>query len=108
MSMTRVCMMDEVPVGEMVRFESPYGPLLVSNVDGEYFVTQDTCTHDDWSLADGYLDGDVVECSLHWAKFCVRTGAVKALPAAVPLRTYAVTIENGFVLADLDAKASSV
>ncbi|MEG2313977.1 Rieske 2Fe-2S domain-containing protein [Brevundimonas sp.] len=34
-------------------------------VEGEYFATADLCTHGKASLADGYLDGDLIECPLH-------------------------------------------
>lgn len=107
MNLTRICAAEDVSPGEMLRFDSGQGSLLLSNVDGEYFVTQDTCTHDDWSLSEGYLEDGIVECTLHWARFCVRTGAVKALPASTPLRTYVVKVEDGDVMVDLDSEAAA-
>jgi len=90
----------------MASFEGPDEPILVANVDGEFYAVQDTCSHDKWLLSDGDLEGDVVECTLHWAKFSVRTGEVKALPACLPLRTFDVTIDGDDVLVDLRAKAA--
>jgi nitrite reductase/ring-hydroxylating ferredoxin subunit len=78
-------------------------PVGLFNVDGEYFAIDDTCTHGEWSLCDGYLDGDVVECALHMARFSVRTGAVLAPPADTPVKVYPVKIEDGQVLVDLAA-----
>jgi nitrite reductase/ring-hydroxylating ferredoxin subunit len=97
------CRVDDVAPGAMLRVDVGDEPLLICNVDGEFFATQDTCSHEDWPLSEGYLDGDVVECTLHWAKFCVRTGNVKALPACEPLRTYLVKLEGDDVLVDLDS-----
>ena len=57
------------------------------NVDGEYYAIDDTCTHDKYSLADGYIDDDVVECALHMAKFSIRTGKALSLPATRDLVT---------------------
>src|SRR3546814_14225111 len=68
---------------------------MVCNVDGEFFAVQDTCTHGNWALSDGYLDGGVVECTLHFGKFCVRTGKVKALPACKPLKVFHIKVEGG-------------
>lgn len=106
MQLTRICGSTELAPGEMLRFEAGDSePILVCNVDGEFFAVQDTCTHDEWSLAEGDLEGDVVECTLHWAKFCVRTGKVTALPARVPLRTFVTKLEGDDVFVDLDSGA---
>lgn len=86
--------------GEAVRVDVE-PPIAVFNVAGEFFATQDTCTHEQSSLADGYIDGDVVECSFHFAKFSIRTGAVLALPANVALKTYPVKVENGQIYVEL-------
>src|SRR3546814_10365880 len=48
--------------------------LAVYNVDGEFFVTANRCTHGEASLADGMLEDDVIECALHGGAFNVRTG----------------------------------
>lgn len=103
MSLMRVCDSGDLAPGEMLRFEGGPEPILVCNVEGEFFATQDTCSHADWALSDGYLEDGVVECTLHWAKFCVRTGKVKALPACVPLRTFVVKLEGDEVLVDFDS-----
>lgn len=107
MPLTRICNSSDLPPGDMLRFDGDSEPILISNVDGEFFAVQDTCSHDDWSLAEGMLEGDVVECTLHWAKFCVRTGKVKALPACVPLRTFATKVEGDEVFVDLDSEATT-
>jgi nitrite reductase/ring-hydroxylating ferredoxin subunit len=97
----RVCAVDELEPGEARQVDTT-PPVAVFNVDGEFFATADTCTHEESSLADGYIDGDQVECSWHFAKFCIRTGAVLSFPATVALRTYETVIDDGdvFVLVD--------
>ena len=65
---------------------------------GEYFATQDTCSHEKWSLGeDSDLDGYEIECPLHLARFDVRSGEVLCFPATVALNTYAVEVEDGMV-----------
>lgn len=99
MAWTRACSVDEVAPGEaMVMPTEP--AIAVFNVDGEFLATADLCTHGQSSLADGYIDGDVVECAWHFAKFCLRTGKVLALPATIPLATYATKCEDGVVYVD--------
>ncbi len=57
----------------------------------------DTCTHQDASLADGWLEGCEVECPLHGSRFDLRTGKVDAPPAKLPVRTHHVVVQNGTV-----------
>ncbi|WOQ16266.1 non-heme iron oxygenase ferredoxin subunit [Raineyella sp. W15-4] len=106
MSFTRICAVGDVPPGEMLRYEDGPEPILVANVDGEFFATQDTCTHSDWPLSDGFLEDGLIECSLHWAKFDARTGKAKTLPACVNLRTYPVQVDGDDVLVDLKVGAT--
>lgn len=79
-------------------------PVAVWNVEGELLSTDDTCTHEDFSLAESYIDGCQVECALHWAKFDLRTGEALSQPACVPLRTYPVRVTDGTVLVDLSGR----
>jgi nitrite reductase/ring-hydroxylating ferredoxin subunit len=103
---TRVCRTDEVDPGEAIRIELD-PPIAVFNVDGEHLVTADTCTHQEASLADGYIEGDTVECPAHFAQFCLRDGRVLGPPAPRPIRVYPVRIEDGEVLVDLSELAPS-
>jgi penicillin-binding protein 2 len=56
--------------------------ILIANVGGTFFATQDLCTHDGGSLKGGELARDEIECPRHGARFDVRTGAVLALASA--------------------------
>jgi len=75
--------------------------LAVYNVDGEFFVTDDACTHGPGSLSEGELYGDVIECNFHGGQFSVRTGEVVGPPCMVPVKTYKVAIEDGKVFIDV-------
>ena len=66
----------------------------VANVEGEFFAFADVCTHDDGPVAEGELDDHIIECPRHGAKFDVRTGAVRQLPAVVPIPVYDVKIDG--------------
>jgi nitrite reductase/ring-hydroxylating ferredoxin subunit len=88
--------------GEAVVVERDDGPpVAVFRVDDEFFAVDDTCTHDNYSLADGYIDGPIVECPLHMAKFDVRTGKVLCLPATRDLAAYPVKVEAGVVFVEV-------
>lgn len=78
-------------------------PVTVWKVDGEFYATDDTCTHEKFSLAESYQDGCEVECALHWAKFDLRTG-VSLNMGYLPLRTYPVRVSDGVIFVDLSKR----
>lgn len=79
--------------------------VVVANCDGEYFAIEDRCTHDDGPLGEGKLIGCDIECPRHGARFDMRSGRVKALPAVRPVASYPVRIVDGFVEVELPASA---
>ncbi|MCC6627467.1 MAG: non-heme iron oxygenase ferredoxin subunit [Chloroflexi bacterium] len=88
--------------GDMLRAIVDDVPVCVYNVGGDYYATQDTCTHAEASLSEGDLSGDVVTCPLHGAEFNVRTGAVLCFPATQPLATFAVKVDDGRVMVQVE------
>ena len=84
----------EIPVGQFKPVKAQGKALLVCHLPPGFFAVDDTCTHDDGPLAEGWLDGAALECPRHGARFDVRTGKVLCLPAAVDIRSYPVKIEG--------------
>ena len=74
-------------VGEIVP-----GTVKVVRVDGEFYAFADVCTHDGGPVAEGELDDYQIECPRHGARFDLRTGAVKLLPAVVPIPVYPLQV----------------
>ena len=89
-----VARLGDIPMGgvKVVRVEDQ--PVALFHLEGGYFATEDVCTHDGGPLAEGRLDGEVIECPRHGARFNVRTGAALCLPAVAPVATYDVRIEG--------------
>lgn len=100
----RVCSLADLPPSGGVKvLVEGRAPLAVWRVGERVWATDDTCTHGKASLvADGYLEGHVIECGMHQGSFDVRTGAVVAAPCRIPLRTYAVRIQGDEVFVTLD------
>jgi nitrite reductase/ring-hydroxylating ferredoxin subunit len=96
-----LCSTSDVAPGAALRVERDERTLAVFNVDGEFFVTDDACTHGPGSLSEGYIEGDVVECNFHNGQFNIRTGEVVSPPCMVPVRTYPVVVEAGRVFIEV-------
>ena len=71
--MIRVCALTDLPDGESTPVVA-HVPVAVFNADGELFAIDDTCTHQDASLSEGWLEDCMIECPLHAASFDLRTG----------------------------------
>ena len=94
---TEVARVDEVPEDGTFRTFLGDEPVCLYNLGGTIYATQDTCTHAQASLADGFVDGENIECPLHQALFHIPTGKVRGAPATVDLRIHKVKVENGAV-----------
>jgi 3-phenylpropionate/trans-cinnamate dioxygenase ferredoxin component len=93
-----VAKIGEVEEGKVKVVRVGDAPIGLTKVEGEFFAFADVCTHDDGPVAEGELDEYVIECPRHGAKFDIRTGKVKQLPAVTPIPVYAVRVEGEVVL----------
>jgi nitrite reductase/ring-hydroxylating ferredoxin subunit len=96
-----LCRVAEVEPGNALRVERGELTLAVFNLAGEFFVTDDACTHGPGSLSEGYIEGDVVECNFHNGQFNIKTGEVVAPPCMVPVKTYRTLVEDGKVFIEV-------
>lgn len=98
----RVASTSELPKESMIRVEVDEVPIcLIHAEDDKFYAIGDTCTHEEYSLAEGELWDMSVECPRHGSRFDVRTGQVTGLPAVIPAKTYPVTIENGEIYVEV-------
>ena len=75
--------------------------LAIYNLEGEFYATDDICTHAYASLADGYIEGGNIECPLHGGCFDIKSGKAMTAPCTVDLKTYQVKIEGEDILVGL-------
>ena len=68
---------------------------LFRDDDGTYYALDDTCSHEDASLAEGWIEAGEVECPLHAAQFCLRTGEALCLPATKGVGVHRVEEREG-------------
>ncbi|MGQ0662954.1 MAG: non-heme iron oxygenase ferredoxin subunit [Pseudomonadota bacterium] len=66
--------------------------LALYNVDGTLYATDDTCTHAQASLSEGYIEEGVIECPLHQGRYDIASGKALSPPVTQDLRTYPVKI----------------
>jgi 3-phenylpropionate/trans-cinnamate dioxygenase ferredoxin subunit len=106
--MIPACPLADLPRGEAFRLETDPAVTVFHTEDGELFAIDDTCTHQDASLADGWVEDCWVECPLHASKFNLKTGEVDAPPARLPVRTHEVVVKDGMVYVKLSTAAPNL
>ncbi len=82
----------EIPLGgsRVLRLEDQ--PIAVFHLAEGWYAIDDVCTHDGGPVAEGRLEGCIIECPRHGATFDVRTGAALTFPGVSPVATYAVRV----------------
>ena len=86
-----------VAPGDYAQIEVDGAIVAVFNIAGSFYAIEDVCTHDGGELAGGAVEGDVVICPRHGARFCLRTGAALTPPAYEPVRTFETRVNEGVV-----------
>ena len=95
----------DLPPGSVKSFEVGDERIALYNIDGTFYATEAYCTHAMADLGDGILEGDVIECSLHFGAFHVPSGKAIEAPCFVPLKTFKTEVRDGQVYVDLDTPA---
>jgi nitrite reductase/ring-hydroxylating ferredoxin subunit len=72
----------DVPPGKMKYVEVEEKEILLANSDGMVYALCDRCSHMNAPLSKGTLNGKVVTCAMHGARFDVTTGKKVGEPMA--------------------------
>src|SRR5260370_12485458 len=99
---TRAASRSDLAEGEPLGVEVAGRSIALYDVDGVLFATDNICTHAYARLSDGWLDGELIECPLHAARFDVRTGKALDPPPTEDLKTYPVRAAAGEIQVKFD------
>ena len=81
--------------------------VCVANDNGALTAFDDSCTHAAAPLSECPVEKGLVTCPLHGARFDVKTGVPKTLPATEPLHMHFVKAEGDDVLVKLNEEPGS-
>lgn len=91
---------DELAPAQMKKVQAGGKRLLLANADGKYYVVDEMCSHEDYSLYLGCIKDRTIKCSLHGSFFDLETGQPTVEPACEPIGTYPVAVADGQVWVD--------
>ncbi len=98
---TRVAAEADVPPGKLRGVMAGTQPVVLANVEGDIYALEDQCSHQEFPLSDGELEGSDVLCIHHGARFDACSGRNKALPAIRPVRSFPVDVRDGEVYVEV-------
>ena len=73
----------DVPLGKMKHVDVEEKEILLANSDGKVYALCDRCSHMNAPLSNGTLNGKVITCAMHGARFDVTTGKKVGEPMAL-------------------------
>ena len=100
MTWKKIAEKDTIAPGKGKAFELDGKKIAIFNQNG-YHALDDICVHQDGSIALGSLEGDIVECPLHFWHYNIKTGELKDYLRDVKLQTYNVELRDGGIYIDV-------
>ena len=91
----RVATLEECPPGSLRSVMVEGESIVLVNVDGDLYALRDQCSHEELPLSDGEVEGDIIVCQYHGARFDLASGAPRGLPAVRPVRSFSVEVREG-------------
>ena len=88
----KVATLEDCPPGSLRSVMAGVDPIVMANVNGTIYAVMDRCSHEALPLSDGEMEGTVLVCQYHGARFDVTSGAPRGLPAIKPVQTFPVEI----------------
>ncbi|MFJ3033621.1 non-heme iron oxygenase ferredoxin subunit [Curtobacterium pusillum] len=102
MMSTKVCAEADIAVDSPMRaVVDGTAVAIVKDSAGTVHAIGDTCTHGDISLAEGFVEGDTLECWAHGSRFSLATGKPQNFPAYEPVPVFRVEVRDGEVYVDV-------
>lgn len=92
----------EILDGEVKSFVVENIVIAVCNINGNFYAFRDECSHQEFPLSDGELEGENIVCMYHGAEFNVKTGEAMCLPATEHIEVFEVKLDGDDVLVKVE------
>ena len=69
--------------------------IIIFRENDQWFAIENRCTHDGGDIFEGTCENGEIVCARHGARFCLRTGMVKAPPAYEDIRSFSIRVYQG-------------
>lgn len=101
MAWLKICELDSVKGNGKYSFKVGDYDIVVYNNNGKLYVFENRCSHEDYPLIEGRIEGDEIECPRHGARFNIQSGEALCMPAVVPIKVFKIKIEDKILYAKI-------
>lgn len=102
--MIKITGANQLKIGELKSFQVFGERIAVHRKSAELFFTfEDECTHDGAPICEGETEDEVIVCPRHGARFSMKDGSVKSMPATSPIEVYPNQYRDGDLYVELDS-----
>jgi nitrite reductase/ring-hydroxylating ferredoxin subunit len=93
----RTVKVSELPPGTMKTVEVEGEYVLLANTEGKYYAMGAICTHKQWDLSEGTLEGHFVTCAGHGSVWDLTKGTAEFDELLEPEPLYDVQVKEGYI-----------
>ena len=101
MAWKKIAQTFDIPENRGKEIEINGNRVAIFHANGRYYALEALCRHQDGSLAPGKINGEVVECPLHFWHYNIRTGELLDYLKDVKLETYDIDIRGNDIFIDI-------
>ncbi|HSF00532.1 MAG TPA: Rieske 2Fe-2S domain-containing protein [Nitrososphaeraceae archaeon] len=101
MTWIKIAQTFDIPENKGKEIEVKGNRVAIFHANGRYYALEALCRHQDGSLAPGKINGEVVECPLHFWHYNIRTGELLDYLKDVKLETYNLDIRGNDIFIDI-------
>ena len=101
MAWIKIAQTIEIPENKGKEVEVNGNRVAIFHANGRFYALEALCRHQDGSLAPGKINGEVVECPLHFLHYNIRTGELLDYLKDVKLETYNLDIRGNDIFIDI-------
>lgn len=98
----KVATLEDCPPGSLLPVRADGTEIVLANVEGDVYALRDQCSHQEYPLSDGELEGNTLECIYHGACFDVTSGKATQLPAIKPVKSYEVDLRDSEIFVKVE------
>lgn len=100
MALTKAAELARLEDNRPVRVEVDGVPVCLVRIGDQVRAVHDTCSHEEYSLAEGMVWSGSIECAKHGSTFDLESGRPRGLPATTPVPVYRTEVDGDVVLVD--------
>src|SRR3712207_4041728 len=101
MAWIKIAQTIEIPENKGKEVEVNGNRVAIFHANGRFYALEALCRHQDGSLAPGKINGEVVECPLHFWHYNIRTGELLDYLEGVKLTTYKTNVKDNEIFIDI-------